>query len=124
MIKPTPHHKSQRNGINRNGRRTETWQSAWRWLKPRLERAGRTSCEFRTVLPHGECYGPLDPVHAHKRREATGEKLYYVAIGCRKIHDRLDLKMSHAEMEKAVMIAIRLAGGLILPSDKRGGQPG
>ena len=41
--------------------------------------------------------------------------LYTVAIGCRTVHQILDEKMSHAEMEAAVCKAILNHGGFILP---------
>ena len=43
-----------------------------------------------------------------------GNDIYMVALGCRHMHDRLDLQMSHEEMEAAVLKAIHLAGGPIL----------
>lgn len=95
------------------GARMKAWRAAWRFLKPRLEAAGRTGCEFRHV-PH-VCGGPLDPAHSKKRREMTGNDIYAVALSCRNFHQRLDEQMTHAEMESAVMAAINRHGGMILP---------
>lgn len=100
--------------MNKVGRRAEDWRKAWRFLKPRLEAAGRVQCEFTSVVPH-ECSGPLDPCHSKKRRLMQGPDIYSVAIGCRTVHVLLDYYMSHEDMESAVMRAIDDAGGLILP---------
>jgi len=120
MIRPTQTKPRQRNGVNQVGRRTKTWREVWSWLKPRLERAGRAGCEFRSVLPHGECWGPIDPCHSKKRAKMQGNDVYMIALGCRKIHDQLDLKLSHEQMEKVVLTAIRKAGGPILPPPEEG----
>lgn len=124
MIKPTPKPQAQRNGINRNGRKTDDWHKVWRWLKPRLERAGRTKCEF-WFIPH-ECWGPLDPAHSKKRRNMQGDDIYAVGMACRRSHDILDgirphpglgRRMTHVEMEQAVLRAIRENGGMIFPKE-------
>jgi len=96
------------------GRRMKHWSRVWSWLKPRLEAAGRTSCEFDFIIH--ECWGPLDPVHSKKRRMMEGDDVYAVAIGCRKVHGILDEKTNHETMEVAVMYAITRAGGLITPA--------
>lgn len=111
-----------RRPMNKVGRRTQDWLTVWRWLKPQLKSAGRTSCEFE-FIKH-ECDGPLDPCHSRKRREMQGTNIYEVALGCRRVHEYLDglhaypplgRRLGHSEMERAVKKAIRLAGGLILP---------
>lgn len=100
--------------INRVGPRTKAWIAVWRWLKPRLETAHRTECEF-DFIPHN-CFGPLDPAHSKKRNKMTGNDIYAVAISCRNMHRVLDEVYSHAAMEQAVMFAIERSGGLILPA--------
>lgn len=102
-----------RRPMNRVGPRTREWQRVWRFLKPKLEAAGRTKCEFYFILHN--CCGILDPVHSKKRRMMKGADIYKVAIGCRNVHDYLDLECPHEEMERLVMEAIERAGGLILP---------
>lgn len=111
-----------RQPMNKIGRRTSDWIEAWRFLKPRFKAAGRTGCEF-DFLKH-DCGGPIDPCHSKKRGQMHGPDIYSVALGCRQIHDYLDgiyvypplgRRMSHSEMEEAVMRAIDNAGGLILP---------
>lgn len=99
--------------MKRAGRRTVDWRKAWRFLKPRLEAAGRTLCEF-DFIPH-QCGGGLDPAHGKKRRLMQGTDIYVVAISCRNFHRVLDEQMSHDEMERTVMFAIERHGGLILP---------
>lgn len=102
--------------MNRVGPRTRTWNAAWRFLKPRLEATGRTGCEF-SFIPH-VCSGPLDPAHSRKRNKIQGDQIYEVAIACRHIHEHMDLRMSHEEMEAAVLQAIENGGGMILPERK------
>lgn len=98
----------------RVGRRTLEWRRVWRWLKPRLEAAGRVRCEF-DFIPH-ECSLILDPCHSKKRREMNAPiDIYTVAIGCRTVHQILDERMTHKEMEIAVCRAILNHGGYILP---------
>ena len=99
--------------MKKAGRRTKDWRKVWRFLKDEFYKRGRTRCEF-SFIPH-ECKGALDPCHSKKRRLMRGNDIYMVALGCRHIHDRLDLQMSHEEMEAAVLKAIDLAGGPILP---------
>lgn len=45
-----------------------------------------------------------------------GNDIYAVAIGCRNVHNFLDLECSHEEMERLVTEAIERNGGLILPA--------
>lgn len=94
----------------------------WAWLKPKLESAGRTGCEF-DFLVH-DCGGPLDPAHSKKRFKMQDMDIYTVALACRTVHDYLDglyeypplgRRMDHAEMEAAVCRAIDEHGGLVLP---------
>lgn len=99
--------------MNKIGPRTDAWLRVWRWLKPRLEAAGRTRCEF-PFIEH-ECCGILDPCHSKKRRLMRGPDIFAVALGCRSVHELLDLRMTHEQMEVAVMRAIEEHGGLILP---------
>jgi hypothetical protein len=106
-----------RKPINKKGRRTADWIRAWRFLKAELEKRGRTSCEFK-FIPH-ECWGPLDPAHSKKRRNMKGNDIYMVALGCRAIHNFLDLQCTHEQMELFVLHAIDLAGGPILPEQKK-----
>src|SRR5438477_1172115 len=96
------------------GRRMKEWRRVWAWLKPRLEAAGRTHCEFDFIIH--ECEGPLDPCHSKKRREMEGDDIYAVALGCRKVHRILDEKYDHETMEVAVMHAINRHGGMITPA--------
>lgn len=103
--------------MNKVGPRTREWQSVWRFLKPRLKAAGRTSCEF-DFIEH-ECWGRLDPCHSKKRREMQGDDIYAVAIGCQNIHTYLDEVCKHEFMEKLVLEAINRHGGLILPKEAR-----
>jgi hypothetical protein len=104
----------RRKPVNKMGPRTREWLSVWRFLKPKLEAAGRTSCEFDFVEHH--CWGPLDPVHSKKRRELQGNDIYAVAIGCREVHTYLDEACTHEKMCELVMEAINRHGGLILPN--------
>lgn len=103
----------QRKPIRTVGRRSKEWRRVWDWLKPRLEKAHRTQCEF-DFIPHN-CFGPLDPAHSKKRNKMQGDDIYAVAIACRNIHRVLDEVYTHTAMEKAVMYAINRSGGLILP---------
>jgi hypothetical protein len=103
--------------MNKIGPRTKKWRKAWRRLKPQLEKHNRTSCEFK-FIPH-ECWGPLDPAHSKKRGKMRGQDIYAVAIACRYIHNFLDLMCTHEEMELFVNRAIELAGGPILPEEKK-----
>ena len=93
--------------LNKEGRRTKAWRAAWRRLKPQLEKRGRTRCEFK-FIPH-VCWGPLDPAHSKKRFKMVGDDISAVAIACRRIHNYLDQKCSHEEMEALVLKAIDLA---------------
>ena len=93
------------------------WSRVWKWLKPRLEAAGRTRCEFDHI-PH-ECFGALTPAHSKKRREIEGNEIYEVAIACVNAHQVLDEKLTHEQMYVAVMYAIERAGGLILPAAQK-----
>lgn len=95
------------------GRRMKAWIAVWAFLKPRLEAAGRTGCEF-SFIPH-VCSNVLTPAHSKKRREMKGNDVYAVAIACTTVHQILDERMTHSEMERAVMTAINNHGGLILP---------
>lgn len=106
---------SARRRINKIGPRTLEWQAAWRFLKPRLQAAGRTRCEFDWQEVAHDCFGPLDPVHSKKRREMVGSDIYAVALGCREIHTWLDEQCTHDFMEATVVEAINRHGGLILP---------
>lgn len=95
------------------GKKTKAWASAWRWLKSELEKRGRTKCEFYFI--QHECCDILTPAHSKKRRLIQGDEIYHVAIACSVVHQILDEKMTHAEMEAAVMRAIEENGGVILP---------
>ena len=104
-------------------REEKTWKQVWSWLKPRLDKAGRTDCEFVGIIDH-ECKGPLDPVHSKKRRKFQGNDIYAVALGCRtthnyvegiKVYPPLNRRINQAEMERYVLEAIAKHGGLILP---------
>lgn len=106
----------RRKGLRRVGPRTKAWLTIWRWLKPRLEAAGRTSCEFDWI-PH-ECWGRLDPAHSKKRRLWKGNDIYTVAIACQNVHAILDEQMAHEDMERSVIKAIDQHGGLILPKER------
>lgn len=107
--------------MNKVGPRTKKWRKAWRALKPELEKRGRTGCEFG-FIPH-ECWGPLDPCHSKKRGKMQTKyanvDINAVAIGCRAIHNFLDLVCTHEEMELFVMTAIENSGGMIAPTGKR-----
>jgi len=102
--------------LKANGRRTNDWRKAWRFLKPELEARRRIRCEF-PFIDH-ECCAILDPAHSKKRREMQGNDIYVVAIACRNAHSVLDYEMTHSEMEQAVLRAINANGGLILPERK------
>jgi hypothetical protein len=106
-----------RKPLNKIGRRTKDWRAAWRFLKPELEKRGRTGCEFK-FIPH-ECWGPLDPAHSKKRNKMKGNDIYAVAIACRYIHNFMDYECTHEQMELFVLHAIDLAGGMILPEEKQ-----
>ncbi len=94
------------------GPRMREWRRVWAWLKPRLEAAGRTHCEF-DHLPH-QCSGILTPAHSKKRRKMEGDDIYAVAIACTNAHQILDERLNHEQMEVCVDYAIERAGGLIL----------
>jgi hypothetical protein len=89
------------------------WRRVWAWLKPRLEAAGRTSCEFDHV-PH-KCSDILTPAHSKKRSKMKGLDIYAVAIACTTAHQILDEVFNHEQMEVAVMYAINRHGGMIVP---------
>lgn len=105
-----------RKPMNKLGRRGKDWRKAWRFLKPELEKRGRTGCEFK-FIPH-ECFGPLDPCHSKKRRNMKDSDIYAIALGCRWIHNFLDYACTHEQMELFVLHAIDLAGGMIVPDRK------
>lgn len=106
--------------INKIGPRTKKWRKAWNRLKPELEKRGRTGCEFK-FIPH-ECWGPLDPCHSKKRGKMKTKNanldINAVALGCRYIHNFLDLACTHGEMELFVNTAIENGGGMIVPEAK------
>lgn len=112
-----------RRPMNKIGRRTQDWKDVWRFLKPRLRAANRVGCEFEFMVH--ECNGPLDPCHSRKRNQMSGNAIYEIALGCRRVHEYLDgvnaypplgRRLTHTEMERAVKKAIRNNGGLILPN--------
>jgi hypothetical protein len=111
-LKRTPMKRSLR-PMKKIGRRTQNWRKAWAFLKPELEKRGRTSCEFK-FIPH-ECWGPLDPAHSKKRNKMKGNDICMVAMACRYIHNFMDYECTHEQMELFVLHAIDLAGGPILP---------
>jgi hypothetical protein len=113
MIRPTEQKPKSRNGLGA-GRRMKTWQQVSAWLRPRLDRAGRVGCELRSVLPHGECWGPIDLAHSKKRYKMEGDDVYEVIRICRKSHEMIE-RLPHSEMERIVKKAIRKAGGIIKP---------
>lgn len=106
--------------MNKVGPRTKKWRKAWARLKPELEKRGRTRCEFG-FIPH-ECWGPLDPCHSKKRGKMntkhTNLDINTIALGCRAVHDFLDLVCTHSEMELFVTTAITNAGGMIVPETR------
>lgn len=108
--------KRQSKGRLRAGPRMKEWDRAWRFLKPRLEAAGRTSCEF-DFIPH-VCSDILTPAHSKKRRLMVDADVYTVALACSTVHRILDEVLSHEAMEKTVLMAIERNGGLILPEAK------
>lgn len=95
------------------GKKTKAWDSVWRWLKAEFEKRSRTKCEFRFIAH--TCSQILTPAHSKKRRLIQGDEIYHVAIACSVVHTTLDEKMSHEDMEAAVMRAINENGGVILP---------
>lgn len=138
MLKRKPHHKGfqrksytwkradkplgysgrvsgRKQGI-KPGPRMKAWDRVWRWLKPRLEAAGRVRCEFE-FIPH-VCSSVLTPAHSKKRRLMIGMDIYTVALACSTVHRILDEVMSHEAMESAVLRAVERNGGLILPEVK------
>jgi len=104
-----------RKPMNKIGPRATEWSAAWRFLKPRLQAAGRTRCEFDWPDVAHECWGPLDPAHSKKRHEMQEGDIYAVAISCREFHNYLDQVCSHSRMEELVLEAINRHGGMILP---------
>lgn len=102
-----------RKAIGKIGPRAREWRRVWAFLKPRLEAAGRTNCEFDFMVH--DCWGRLDPAHSKKRNKMVGNDIYAVAIACQNIHQILDEQCSHSDMEFNVITAINLHGGLILP---------
>ena len=107
--------RSARRRINQLGPRGLEWKAVWRFLKPRLQAAGRTRCEFDWPDVAHECWGPLDPAHSKKRHEMQEGDIYAVAISCREFHNYLDQVCSHSRMEELVLEAINRHGGMILP---------
>jgi hypothetical protein len=116
--------KSSKTRLGR-GPRMRAWEAVWRWLEPKLRAAGRTKCEFG-FLVH-ECWGKLDPAHSKKRRKMEGLDVYVIARACRQAHEILDghvvykpfgRRLNQAEMEQAVLLAIELNGGIILPNER------
>lgn len=97
----------------RAGRRMNEWSKVWRFLKPRLEAAGRTVCEFDFVAH--DCWGAIFPCHSKKRRNMEGNDIYLIALGCQQIARYLDEDLDHATMQKTVLKAIQRKGGAILP---------
>lgn len=60
-----------------------------------------TYCEVRFEGCFGT-YG-LSPAHSKKRFDIeTKQEFFEVVAACQKCHERLDQKMSHAEMERTV----------------------
>lgn len=60
---------------------------------------------YRCELGYEGCTGDYQLTHAHvaKRRELLPSELEHSAIlACRNCHDRLDFKMTHAEMRREV----------------------
>jgi len=108
--------KVGRKPMNKVGPRTKQWRDVWAWLRPRMEAAGRKKCEFG-FIPH-DCDKSRTPAHSKKRRLMHGNDIYMVAWACLTVHTILDEKMSHDQMEKAVLKAIRRAGGPILPEER------
>ena len=90
--------------MNKVGPRTKAWISAWKVLKREFERQDVTRCEF-DFIPH-ECDGTVTPAHSKKRRKMEGVDIFCVALACIPAHRILDEKMSHEEMEEAVLKAI------------------
>ena len=108
--------RKPRKPMNKVGPRTRQWMDVWRWLKPRMERAGRKKCEFGFLLH--DCDGSRTPAHSKKRRNMRGNDVYMVAWACITAHRILDEEYTHDQMEKAVLKAIKLAGGAILPEER------
>ncbi len=115
-LKRSPMKRSRR-PMNKVGQRTSDWRKVWRFLKPELEKRGRTRCELG-FIPH-ECGGFLTPAHSKKRRMMKGNDIFAVALACVNVHRILDERMTHKEMEVAVMRAIEEHGGLILPEQRK-----
>ena len=111
--RPVDRIKRKKQGLGA-GPRTREWQRVWKWLKPRLEAAGRTHCEF-DHLPH-VCSGILTPAHSRKRRKMEGDDIYAVAIACTNAHQILDERLDHEAMEVCVLYAIDRAGGMVTPA--------
>jgi len=90
--------------LRRIGKRGREWQAVWRRVKPELEHAGVTRCEFGFEgCTHGLF---LTPAHSLKRRNCvTEELLAEVAIACQSCHEKLEL-MLESEMAKHVLAAI------------------
>jgi len=79
----------KRTPLKRAGKRTKEWEQIRRQLKPKFERAGITTCEFR----FNGCTRDwaLGFAHVDKRRFLKGEQLAEVALACTPCHQLLEL---------------------------------
>lgn len=95
----------KRSPLRKAGKKTKEWQAVWRHeVKPMLERAGITRCEFG----YEGCWGGngLTPAHSLKRRNiTTPDQLKEVALACIVCHQLLDL-MPEVLMTEKVKEAI------------------
>jgi hypothetical protein len=82
------------------GKRTRQWERTRAILKPRFERAGITSCEFR----YQGCWrgNALGFAHVDKRRFLAPGELEKVALACCVCHNKLDNEMTRNEMRREV----------------------
>lgn len=98
----------RRTRIQPLGTRGRVWKETRKGLKAEFLAAGIVTCEFRFEGCTGE--HALSFAHCVKRRFikrdaelGSPEHISTVGLACLTCHDRLDLRMSHAEMREAVM---------------------
>lgn len=94
------------------------WTKARKWLKAEFENRGITRCEF-WFIDHKCTNFALAFAHCKKRRKLLDGEIWPVAVACQTVHEILDLKMSHEEMEIAVHKAIDNHSGVIQPTEKK-----
>ena len=92
--------------MRKRGRKTNDWIKTRRQLSAEFAERGITSCELR-ISPDCKRDSWLSFAHSRKRRFiTTEEQLREVGLACIPCHVELDERMSHEEMEEAVLKAI------------------